>query len=140
MNMNYYNKRNNNPQLVRAGLKWTEQEDKELMYRLTTGMKIEEIASSHKRSLTGVKCRIMLNGLKMMNLKNMTIEEVSKFIMIPVEELKKFKEEKEQKSKINKNDDKSNVSNKNTEILTEIRDLLKVIIYLQCKSNPNALK
>lgn len=80
----------NNPDTSRAGMKWTESENTELMERAVQGMNIDEIAKTHKRTVTGVKARIMSNALTMMKSQNMTMEEASIYVHIPLDELEAY--------------------------------------------------
>jgi len=88
-----------NPDTARAGMKWTESENTKLMERAVQGMNIDEIAKAHMRTVTGVKSRIMSNALAMMEHEDMTIEDVSMHVHIPLEELEAYKQREDEKPK-----------------------------------------
>lgn len=115
MSSNFITTLRQNPNTKRAYMLWSENEDSELMLRATSGMKLEDIAKAHQRTINAIKIRIMSNALKMMkDKKSMTLEEVSKYIYIPIKDLENYQ------SKIKKEE-----NDKYMTILIEIRDLLK---------------
>lgn len=76
------------PETARVGLKWTDEENKELMKEvMEDGMHLEDIAKKHQRTTRGVKLKIMSNALDMMEEKNLTIHQVAKLVHIPADEL-----------------------------------------------------
>lgn len=86
-----------NPDTAHAGMKWTEEEDVELMNHATSNMDVEYIAKVHKRTITAVKSRIMSNALSLMETNGMTLDEISKHVHIPLEELQEHKQMENQK-------------------------------------------
>lgn len=120
-----------NPNTARAGMKWTNEEDIELMKQVEDGIDIDDIAKAHKRTNTGVKARIMSNALAMMESKNMTMEQVSVCVHISVEDLQEYKQKQETKKATSRNEKPKveSITNddKYMKILVEIRNLLKVI-------------
>lgn len=121
-----------NPDTARAGMKWTEEEDVELMERAVSGMDIDDIAKTHKRTVTGVKSRIMSNALAIAGGNNMTLEDVSNHVHIPLEELQAHKQRSDDKKaqpkkSTTKNTEPYMEGDKYMKLLTEIRDLLKEI-------------
>lgn len=121
------------PETMNAGLKWTEEEDKQLMEEVSDGYNIDVIANNHKRTTVGIKTRIMRNAINMLKENNMTIEEVSELVNIPINELYNYKKKLENKETKNK-ETKNNKSVKTYEpkqdlmsVLVEIRDYLKII-------------
>lgn len=88
-----------NPDTARAGMKWTDSENTELMERAVQGMNIDDIAKAHMRTVTGVKARIMANALAMMESHDMTLEDASMHVHIPLEELEAYKQREDEKPK-----------------------------------------
>lgn len=88
-----------NPDTARAGMKWTDSENTELMERAVQGINIDDIAKAHMRTVTGVKARIMTNALAMMKSHDMTLEEASMHVHIPLEELEAYKQREDEKPK-----------------------------------------
>jgi DNA-binding CsgD family transcriptional regulator len=93
------------PETARAGLKWDEEESQELMNRIKDGMSLEDIANTHKRTVSGVKNRIMTNALNIMKEKKISLDEVSKLVNISVFDLKNYKEKIDKKKSDKKESD-----------------------------------
>ena len=126
----------------RAGFKWTNDEDAQLMKEAQDGLEFDDIATKHQRTISAVKLRVMSNGLKMMTESNLTLSEVSTLIHISEEELLQYKqreddEKMKQKAKQEKTQNKKlntfSISDGDTitqdivSILSDIRDYLKII-------------
>lgn len=129
------------PETARVGVKWTNEENAELMRQAQEGMPFSEIATLHQRTVGGVKSHIMLNALRLMNEQDMSLEDAAKLVHISVEDLALFKQRKEKKDLYRKEQKKSTIAKKqpivtsNNDInheqiiglLTEIRDYLKFL-------------
>ena len=79
-----------NPETCRAGLKWTENENADLMKRAIDKMNIDDIAKAHMRTVLAVKSRIMSNALKIMADQNMTLEQISTYVNVSIQDLEEF--------------------------------------------------
>lgn len=90
------------PETARTGLKWTLEESQELMKHINEGMSLEDIANTHKRTVGGVKNRIMTNALNIMKEKKISLDEVSKLVNISVFDLENYKQYQDNKEKIDK--------------------------------------
>ena len=92
------------PETARTGMKWTEDESQELMKHINEGMSLEDTANTHKRTVGGVKNRIMTNALNIMKEnESMSFDEVSKLVNISVFDLENYKQYQDNKEeKINK--------------------------------------
>lgn len=135
-----YSKFRENPETERAGLKWTSDEDEELLDKMNKNISLEDIAKQHKRTVTGIKYRIIQHGIIMMENENISINDVSKKINIPVEEIQQFqqkqadkkKTKQEKKSNNTDNTDNNSESDNNNkkymDILIEIRNLLQILV------------
>lgn len=118
------------PATNRVGLKWSSEEDSELMSQATTRMTLDDIAHAHKRTITAIKLRIMSNALIMMKEKGLSLDEVSKIVNISKEDLELHKEREGNKlpkkaPPCGKHEMPNDVP---LDLLVEIRDLLKVIV------------
>ena len=60
------------PETARAGIRWGDEENQELMKRINEGMSLEDIAKTHQRTIIGVKNRIMANALHIMKENKMS--------------------------------------------------------------------
>lgn len=85
------------PETARTGIKWDEEESQELMNRIKDGMSLEDIANTHKRTVGGVKNRIMTNALNILKEKKISLDEVSKLVNISVFDLENYKEKIDKK-------------------------------------------
>jgi hypothetical protein len=106
------------PETARAGLKWDEEESQELMNRIKDGMSLEDIANTHKRTVSGVKNRIMTNALNIMKEKKISLDEVSKLVNISVFDLKNYKEKIDKKESDKKESDKKESDKKESDNLS----------------------
>jgi len=64
---------------------------------INDGMSLEDIANTHKRTVGGVKNRIMTNALNIMKEKKISLDEVSKLVNISVFDLENYKEKIDKK-------------------------------------------
>lgn len=101
-------------------------------------MGMEEIAKQHQRTVIGVKSRIMSHALEYVTHQNISIEDAADHFNINVDELVEHKkrielkqEKKEQNEQQQESPKESSKPQQNKDpymdILSEIRDLLKVI-------------
>jgi len=94
------------PETARAGLKWTEEENDQLMKDVMDGMDLDEVAKKHQRTVIGIKSRVMTNALTMMDSKGLTIQDVSKLVHISEDEIEYHRQKQEYKAdatKVKKN-------------------------------------
>lgn len=125
------------PDTARAGVKWTDEENEQLMKEVMDGMNLDDVAKRHQRTITGVKSRVMTNALTMMTDEDLTLQDVSNLVNISVEDLENHKRRQEQKAttpkvkktvtKMSEEQSDDNISQDFMNILTEIRDYLKII-------------
>jgi hypothetical protein len=126
------------PETARAGVKWTEEENDQLMKEVMDGIDLEEVAKKHQRTVTGIKSRVMTNALTMMNERDLSLQDVAKLVHISIEYMELHKQRQEQKASapkakktVQKTEEQSNdgiISYQDfMSVLTEIRDYLKII-------------
>lgn len=126
------------PDTARAGVKWTEEENNQLMKEVMDGMDLDEVAKKHQRTITGVKSRVMTNALTMMKDRDLSLQDVAKLVHISEDELENHRQRQEDKAaapKVKKTVTKAyeqphndNISYQDfMSVLTEIRDYLKII-------------
>ena len=100
-----------NEETSRVGKKWTVEEDEELMKELIDKKSYEEIALNHKRTIGGIKSRVICNILYLhYKDKSKTIEELSLEYNIENDLVLKY---------INKMDNKMEIK-KDSEIKTKV--------------------
>lgn len=110
------------PETARICIRWSDNENQELMKQINEGMNLEDIAKSHQRTVTAVKYRIMSNALNIMKEKELSFDEVSKLVNISVNDLENYKQELEEKQKIKlkQQEDKTNKNESNNLSLQQI--------------------
>jgi hypothetical protein len=114
-----FDQRRENPDTVRAGLKWTDEENDKLMKEIMEGKDLYEVAKNHQRTQNAVKSRVINNAIVMMNEQDMTPEEVSGIVHISVDEINFVMKRNEDKQK--------NPIGEIMNVLKEMRDYLKLI-------------
>jgi len=125
------------PETARAGVKWTEEENNQLMTKvIEDGIDVDEVAKEHQRTVGAVKSRIMMNALNMMKERDITLQEVAKLVHIPENEIEIYRQRVENKA-VEKKTVKENTNKAShtddfsyqdfMSVLTEIRDYLKII-------------
>ena len=79
------------PNTAKAGMKWTPEEDAELVTQATSGMDFIEIATHHKRTSKGVKSRIMAHAVNYLKTQDTNIEDVAKHFHVTIGQLAEYK-------------------------------------------------
>ena len=119
----------NKEETSRVGAKWLQEEDDELMREISDKKTYEEIALNHKRTIGGIKSRVINNILYLQyKNKSKTIDELSSEYNIEIDLVIKYINKMEIRDSRQTNalqyidkiqDKKSNVSNVNIELLYE---------------------
>ena len=103
-----------NEETSRVGKKWTVEEDEELMKELNDKKSYEEIALNHKRTIGGIKSRVICNILYLhYKDKSKTIEELSLEYNIEIDLVLKY---------INKMDNKMEIKDSNESTIVKYID------------------
>ena len=103
-----------NEETSRVGKKWTVEEDEELMKELNDKKSYEEIALNHKRTIGGIKSRVICNILYLhYKDKSKTIEELSLEYNIEIDLVLKY---------INKMDNKMEIKDSNESTILKYID------------------
>ena len=127
------------PETARTGIKWTLEESQELMKHINDGMSLEDIANTHKRTVGGVKNRIMTNALNIMKEnESMSFDEVSKLVNISVFDLENYKQYQDNKEeKINKKEsDKKESDNLSSQQMKKLElEMKKLELEIKLKNH-----
>jgi hypothetical protein len=113
------------PETARTGIKWTFEENEELMKRINDGMSLEDIAKNHQRTITAVKSRVMMNALNIMKEKELSFEEVSKLVNISVDDLENYKQHQEEKQKQKEKQKEEKIDKKESDKLS-LQQIIKL--------------
>ena len=92
-----------NPDTSRAGLKWDDSEDENVLNKLKSGMSIDDIAKNLKRTSNSIKTRIVMNAVKLIDEENIDKNKVMKELKITDADITEYKEKKQQRDDQHKN-------------------------------------
>lgn len=92
-----------NPDTSRAGLKWDDSEDENVLNKLKSGMSVDDIARNLKRTSNSIKTRIVMNAVKQIDEENKDKNKVMKELKVTEEDIKEYKEKKQQRDEQQKN-------------------------------------
>jgi repressor of nif and glnA expression len=92
-----------NPDTSRAGLKWDDSEDENVLSKLKSGMTVDDIAKALKRTANSIKTRIIMNAVKQIDEENKNKDQVMKELKITEADIKEYKEKKQQRDEQQKN-------------------------------------
>jgi hypothetical protein len=93
---------------------YTDEEDNMLLNEIEQNMSLDIIAKKHQRSISSITTRLKKIAINIININNISFEEASKKVNLPVEllqnyyssKIKKTKEEKKSERKIRKENKK----------------------------------
>ena len=92
-----------NPDTSRAGLKWDDSEDENVINKLKSGMTVDDIARNLKRTANSIKTRIVMNAVKQIDEDKQDKAKVMKELKVTEEDIKDYKEKKQQRDEQQKN-------------------------------------
>lgn len=82
------------PETSRAGMKWEQDEEEQLLRMVDQGVERAEIASTLKRSEGSIKTRLVIYAINKMDNQNMTVDDASKSVRISPEDVTEYLERK----------------------------------------------
>ena len=92
-----------NPDTSRAGLKWDDSEDENVLSKLKSGMTVDDIAKALKRTANSIKTRIIMNAVKQIDEESKNKDQVLKELNITEADIKEYTEKKQQRDEQQKN-------------------------------------
>lgn len=92
-----------NPDTSRAGLKWDDSEDENVLSKLKSGMTVDDIAKAIKRTTNSIKTRIIMNAVKQIDEENKNKDQVMKELKITEADINEYTEKKQQRDEQQKN-------------------------------------
>ena len=92
-----------NPDTSRAGLKWDDSEDENVLSKLKSGMTVDDIAKALKRTANSIKTRIIMNAVNQIDEENKNKDQVMKDLKITEADINEYKEKKQQRDDQQKN-------------------------------------
>jgi uncharacterized protein (DUF433 family) len=124
-----------NPDTSRAGLKWDDSEDENVLNKLKGGMSVDDIAKNLKRTANSIKTRIIMNAVTQIEEDNTKKEIILKELNVSEADITEYKEKKQQRDDQQKTFINSMISKNiynptirdNYQLLKEILNRLTVI-------------
>lgn len=92
-----------NPDTSRAGLKWDDSEDENVLSKLKSGMSVDDIAKNLKRTANSIKTRIIMNAVSKIEEDGKNKENIMKELKVTDAEITEYKEKKQQRDDQQKN-------------------------------------
>ena len=92
-----------NPDTSRAGLKWDDSEDENVLSKLKSGMTVDDIAKALKRTANSIKTRIIMNAVNQIDEENKNKDQVMKELKITEADINEYTEKKQQRDEQQKN-------------------------------------
>ena len=124
-----------NPDTSRAGLKWDDSEDENVLSKIKSGMSIDDVAKNLKRTANSIKTRIIMNAVTQIEEDNTKKEKILKELNVSEADITEYKEKKQQRDDQQKTFINSMISKNiynptirdNYQLLKEILNRLTVI-------------
>jgi hypothetical protein len=124
-----------NPDTSRAGLKWDDSEDENVLNKLKGGMSVDDIAKNLKRTANSIKTRIIMNAVTQIEEDSTKKEKILKELNVSEADITEYKEKKQQRDEQQKTFINSMISKNiynptirdNYQLLKEILNRLTVI-------------
>jgi hypothetical protein len=124
-----------NPDTSRAGLKWDDSEDENVLSKLKGGMSVDDIAKNLKRTANSIKTRIIMNAVTQIEEDSTKKEIILKELNVSEADITEYKEKKQQRDDQQKTFINSMISKNiynptirdNYQLLKEILNRLTVI-------------
>lgn len=124
-----------NPDTSRAGLKWDDSEDENVLSKLKGGMSVDDIAKNLKRTANSIKTRIIMNAVTQIEEDSTKKEQILKELNVSEADITEYKDKKQQRDEQQKTFINSMISKNiynptirdNYQLLKEILNRLTVI-------------
>jgi hypothetical protein len=124
-----------NPDTSRAGLKWDDSEDENVLSKLKSGMSVDDIAKNLKRTANSIKTRIIMNAVAQIEEDSKNKATIMKELKVSEADITEYKEKKQQRDDQQKNFINTMISKNiynptirdNYQLLKEILNRLTVI-------------
>lgn len=83
-----------NTETARAGFRWEEDEDKQLIAMIADKKSTDEIAKTLQRTEGSIKTRLIIYAINKMDKENLTIEQASKLINMQPTDIQEYQDRK----------------------------------------------
>ena len=121
---------------TRIGQPWSNEEDKQLLEEIGAKLDISEIASTHKRTVKGIKLRVIHNAVQAIEKGLFDREKAIEHFGISRLDIEEYNAKKAKKLRVDNFKDKQpEYHEKYLELLTEIKDSLKILTQHICSQH-----
>jgi hypothetical protein len=83
-----------NPETSRAGLKWDDVEDNQMLSLLSSGKSLADIAKTLQRTEGSIRTRLIIYAIGKMEKDNLSIEQVSEMVHLTPEDINEYQNKK----------------------------------------------
>ena len=87
-------KQRQNTETSRAGLKWEQDEDNQLLKMVSDGVTLADIAKNLQRTEGSIKTRLIIYAINKMDKENMSLEQVSQLVKLSDSDITEYQEKK----------------------------------------------
>lgn len=87
-------KQRENIETSRAGLKWEQDEDNQLLSMVSSGTSLTDIAKTLQRTEGSIKTRLILYAINKMEKENMSLEQVAQLVKLSSADITEYQEKK----------------------------------------------
>lgn len=87
-------KQRQNAETSRAGLKWEQEEDDQLLNMVSEGVSLTDIAKTLQRTEGSIKTRLIIYAINKMEKENMSLEQVSQLVRLTDTDITEYQERK----------------------------------------------
>ena len=87
-------KQRENVETSRAGLKWEQDEDNQLLSMISSGTSLSDIAKTLQRTEGSIKTRLILYAINKMEKENMSLEQVAQLVKLSSADITEYQEKK----------------------------------------------
>jgi hypothetical protein len=84
-----------NPETSRAGLKWDDKEDNQMLSMLSSGKSFTDIAKSLQRTEGSIRTRLIVYAIGKMEKDNLSIEQVSEMVYLSPDDINEYQSKKQ---------------------------------------------
>ncbi len=83
-----------NPETSRAGLKWDDKEDNQMLSMLSSGKSFTDIAKSLQRTEGSIRTRLIVYAIAKMEKENLSLEQVSEMVYLTPDDINEYQSKK----------------------------------------------
>lgn len=114
-----------NPETCRAGLKWDDDEDSQMLSMISAGKTTEDVAKMLQRTEGSIRTRLIMYAIDKMENDNLSLGQVSEMIHIPEADILQYQQKKSASKELRQKRNSSKLLKKPANVTNgDIYDLL----------------